>query len=93
MSSYESQREALLTALEELHVAEEELRQQNDELRASQKKLNHERQKYMALFELSAVGHVLTTLSGEVLEANLAFLTLVNYSKLFYPTNHCKKSS
>ncbi len=79
----DSSLEEMRVTLEELHVAEEELQLQNQELRDMQKILEKERQKYAKLFALTPEGHVLTTATGIILEANLAFLELVNFSNEF----------
>ncbi len=69
--------ETLQHTLEELHVAEEELRTQNDELVQAQDSLQHERGRYLEMFEHAPDGYLVTDRSGLILEANLAAATLL----------------
>jgi PAS domain S-box-containing protein len=62
--------EELHTALEELRVADEELRQQNEELVTAHLEIEHERQRYLDLFELAPDAYIGTDLLGVITEAN-----------------------
>ncbi len=73
--------QALQHTLEELHVAEEELRVQNDELLQAQDGLEHERGRYLEMFEHAPDGYLVTDHAGLILEANLAAATLLDRAR------------
>ncbi len=70
--------ENLQQAFEELQVAEEELRQQNEELAVTTAALDVERWRYQELFEFAPDAYFVTTLTGNIQEANFAAAELFN---------------
>ncbi len=60
----------LQTGLEELRVMEEEIRLQNDELLMARQMNQQQRRRYNELFDLAAVGLLVTDASGIIREAN-----------------------
>ena len=75
--------EELQLSVEELRVADEEMRVQNDELTLSRARLEAERQRYQDLFEFAPDGYLVTTLEGEILEANRAASRMLGISTRF----------
>src|ERR1051325_7773371 len=62
----------LQQAFEELQVAEEELRLQNEDLVAATAALETERWRYQELFEFAPDAYLVTSLTGNIEEANFA---------------------
>lgn len=79
----EEVREALASALEELHVASEELRQQNEELQAVQQEAEAERERYRDLFEFAPDGYLVTDAEGVIHEMNRAAAAMLRVTADF----------
>jgi PAS domain S-box-containing protein len=79
----DARREALLNALEELHVAEEELKVQNDELIAMQQTLEREHKRYEQLFRFAPTIFVVTDSEGVIENVNQAFEVSLQFSVRF----------
>lgn len=69
--------EELSTTFEELSVADEELRAQNEQLTEAYSRLEHERERYHALFQRAPVAYLVTDVVGVISKANLAAGTLL----------------
>ncbi len=65
----------------ELQVHQMELEMQNDELRRTQQELETAREKYFDLYDLAPSGYVSLNEKGIILEANLAFATLLGVER------------
>ena len=75
--------EELHATIEELRVAEEEMRTQNEEILATRLVVEAERHRYRDLFEFAPDGILVTTLDGEILEANRASAALLGITPRF----------
>ena len=70
--------EQLNNSLAELQAASDELRHQNEELAASRLTVERERQRYQELFDFAPDAYIVTTTSGNILQANFAAEKLLN---------------
>jgi PAS domain S-box-containing protein len=69
------------TMFHELTVHQIELELQNEELRRTQAELDVARTQYFELYDLAPVGYCVLNEQGYVLEANLAFATMLGYAR------------
>lgn len=72
---------AATTLLDALRAHQIELESQNEELRCVQAELEVSRAHYLDLYELSSVGYCTLSESGDVVEANLIFASLMNMGR------------
>jgi len=79
--SFTAELEVLQSRLAELEVAYEELETQNDELQSTREALEHQRHRYLRLFDEAPFGYLVTDLKGIVEEANRAASTLLGVSQ------------
>jgi PAS domain S-box-containing protein len=73
--------EALLRALEKLHLHQIELEMQNKELRHTQDELRVQKTRYFDLYDLAPAGHVTVSEKGLILQANLTCSTLLGMAR------------
>ena len=73
--------EAAWKLLHELRVHQLELEMQNEVLRQAQEELHVARDRYFDLYDLAPVGYFLLSVQGPIIEANLAFATLLGLEK------------
>jgi PAS domain S-box-containing protein len=73
--------EALRIVLHELRVHQIELEMQNDELRRAQSELEQAKARYFDLYDLAPVGYCTVSEHGLILEANLAFATMLGLNR------------
>lgn len=64
--------------IHELQVHQIELEMQNDQLHLTQVELDHERNRYIDLYNLAPVGYCTINMQGKILEANLTAATLLD---------------
>ncbi|MDP3156827.1 MAG: PAS domain-containing protein [Archangium sp.] len=73
--------ETLNRAIHELRIHQIELEMQNEELRRAQVELDVARARYFDLYDLAPIGYCTLSLSGVILETNLAAVTMMGVSR------------
>ena len=73
--------ETLNRAIHELRIHQIELEMQNEELRRAQLELDVARARYFDLYDLAPIGYLTLSLSGVILQTNLAAVTMLGVSR------------
>ena len=73
--------ETLNRAIHELRIHQIELEMQNEELRRAQVELDVARARYFDLYDLAPIGYLTLSLSGVILQTNLAAVTVLGLSR------------
>ena len=65
----------------ELQVHQVELEMQNEQLRMAQEDLEHERERYVALYDFAPVGYLSVTREGLIAQANLTAVRMLGVER------------